>query len=479
MDARTRSCGRRHRCLLVATLALCLLAARARSEDQPLTLESALALARANHPKLARDRASVRAARARVLQARAARLPGLVGEFSFAPETPNYVPSPAFRRVLDRRTEGGAASVLATNGLPVRVTCLAGSSPATCIDDVQSPLPSASYRLYSFWTVSVGLSWTVLDWGAMYHETQATRAALSGRQERLEATLAEVIEETKLAYYDTLAAEAAVEVATEELAARTLTRDTVRVFQQAGRSTGVDVASSESALAEAELLMVRARARRDAARVLLALTIGDASARQRALVVPALRDSQLCADSARRGRDRPEVRELMHEARAEAARARALRGAYLPSLHVSAGPTWAGPQLNQLITNFGGVVGLRYPRTQGMNPLQIAGQRAEADATRAALEAEAETTRIALQLAAETACIELNITREALSAASKAVEAAHRQREQAVARYRQGAGSFLELSAAELAYVNARFAQVHARFEIGRAQSRAERALGR
>lgn len=451
------------------------------SRGPVLTLAQALDLARANHPKLARERANVAQARAREQVAWARYFPGITAEFSYAPETPNYVPSPAFRRVLERREAGGVGRVTDTDGNVIRVSCAGASRGPGCDEPPGSPLPPRSYKLYDFWTARVGIAWTLFDWGSTIYATRAARTFVLAREQSVQVTLAEIVLETKLAYYDVLAAEAAVDVAAEELAARKRHAQSAQALQAAGRGTGVDVASAEAAVASAELLLVRAQGGVAFARAVLAVLTGQDDTRERPLALPDnhASDSVPSAQAlAKSTEDRPELRALSLEAKAMRDLSESARASYLPQIHLQAGPSWSGGQLDELIPNFGAVIGLRFPSQQGMNPVQVAGNVKEAAARAASLRAQREVVRNELRLQAESARIELLTAKQALVAAQKVVDTARKRRDQAELRYRQGVGSFLDLSDAELAFTNARFDQVQAAFDVGRAQSRLERALG-
>lgn len=472
-------------CLAMPCLAMpCIDASPARAEphDGPaLTLEQALKMVRTNHPKLARSRAAVAHARAREQLAWSRYMPGITGEFSYAPETPNYVPSPAFRRVLERRTEGGVARVASADGSLINVGCVGTQGGSTCDQTPPSPLPPHSYRLYDFWTARVGISWTLFDWGSTTHATRAAKAFVEARQHGLEATLAQVVLETKLAYYDVLAAEAAVSVALDQVAARERHVQTARALQAAGRHTALDVSSAESAEAEAELLLVRARGGVAFARQVLAVLTGDDAVRDRALVAPFERAREALQSGAELERTtdlRPELRELASEAKGMRDLSASARGAYMPQLHLQAGPSWSGSKLNELIPNFGAVIALRFPGSQGMNPLMVSANVKEAAAQSAMLSAQREVVRDELRLQAESARIDLLTATQAELASKKVVELARKRRDQAEVRYRGGVGTFLELSDAELALASARFDEVGATFDIGRAQSKLDRALG-
>ncbi len=471
--------------LAASLLALCLTAtsapsAQAQAQGAVLTLAQALELARKNHPALARSRAAVAHARAREQIARSRYFPGVTAEFSYAPQTPNYVPSPAFRRVLDRRGEGGVGRVHDVEGNVIQVAC-SGASNGACDQRAPSPLPRHSFQLYDFWTARVGIAWTLFDWGSTLHATRAAQAFVEARQQGVEKALADVLLECKLAYYDVLAAEAAVSVATEQVTSRSRHLESARALKAAGRSTAMDVSSAEAAFASAELVLVRAHGGVAFARAVLALLTGEDSVRERPLVAPTLSEGDVrehAEELAKAVEERPEVRELALEAKAMRELSASARSAYLPELNLQAGPWWSGSALNELIPNFGAVVALRFPGRQGMNPLLIAGNVKETAAQSALLASQKALVLKDVRLQAEQARIDLLTARQASVASRKVVEAALKRRDHAEMRYREGVGTFLELSDAELELTNARFDDVGATFDVGRAQSRLERALG-
>jgi outer membrane protein TolC len=459
----------------------------AQEQRQPtLTIEAAAQLARTRHPRLAKHRAELAAARARLEQALSGYLPGLTGDFTFAPQTANYAPSPGVKRWLDANTPG-TDDVVDSTGRGVTVTCIpppangGGVDHSVCRPPPGAYLPPESFRMHSFWTASVGVSWVVFDWGKTWSANRAASAMVDAELMSGSGAVAQIVLDAKLTYYDALTAEANVEVAEEAIAARTRYLETARGFHDVGRNTRIDVASAESAMASAELELVRARAAVDAAFSALAVAIGDDTVRSYELVPPAIASDWVPTDAevATAAERRPEVREVAFRARSARAMADSASRGYLPQIQLQAGPWWSGASVDHLVTNVGGTLSLTYPGSNGMNPWLVEGRSGEASAQSDALAAQERTLRSALGVEARRARTQLLAARGAARSAERYVNAARERRDQAEARYKEGAGTFLELYDAELEYSSARFSEVRSRYDVGRAMCVLERALAR
>jgi outer membrane protein len=487
---RFRSCGGvgRGRLAFALIVTLCAAGGAARSAraaaGATLTLEDAVHLAQSQHPQLAGRRAALERAQAVKDQATAGLLPGLTGDFTFAPQTPNYAPKPGFQRVLDQHTAAGVDTVVDATGNQVLVQCVPptdanGNVQRSNCQSAPSFVPQPDYRLYQYWSASVGVSWVLFDWGKTLYASRAAAAMVSAEKASLQGSSADVVLNAKLAYFDALAADAAVGVAEEQAKNRGRHVDTARALHDAGRNTKVDITAAESFLAEGELVLERARATVTVARTALAAAIGDDTVHDYALVVPTVVANELPSDgaiTAAVGR-RPEVMDLSFRARGADASARSARGAYLPQLQVQAGSWWMGPTLDRLVTNVGGTVSLVFPGIYGMNPWLVRGTAHEAEAIRDGYAADERRMRNAVRLEAERARADVVAARRAVAASEKFVSAARERRDQVAGRYREGVGTFLELTDAELQYANARYENVRSQFDVGRAESRLTRAM--
>jgi outer membrane protein TolC len=236
------------------------------------------------------------------------------------------------------------------------------------------------------------------------------------------------------------------------------------------------VAQAESNVANAQLALVEARGQLDGAIATLNETLGVERWRPMKLVAPpdALPPpmEKNAVDSALASR--PEPRQLKLQARAYEEQQRSLRGAWLPALGVSAGPSWAGTTWSGLATNFSIAVTL----SSTLNPTLIHGQQLEAEATAAQLEEQARAARLGVELDVANASIAIDTARGEIVAAKVALDAAKEQRDLANERFLQGLGTTLDLSDAESNYIAAQGQFIQAKLDLGLAGVKLDRAMG-
>jgi outer membrane protein TolC len=465
----------------VVAAALLAASARARAES-PLTLAEAVRLARARHPAVEAQRAQLLAAHGRREQALAGLLPFLTGSVAYLPSTPNPVATPALARQLF--ASAGSDVVIDTAGAPVVVSC---RTPGVGRCAPLPPLP-VLWTLQSFWTAQVGLSWTVWDWGRSLYGYRGARDLAAAAQVGVETAHRDVALEAKLAFFGALAADDQVTIATDAVKTYQAHLAQTRAMHDSGLRTGIDVATAESALASAAVLLARARAGRETARAGLAVALGEDSPRDWRLVAEPATFELQAADSARAAaapealtelafRQRPELAQLGLQARGLAAEVRSARGSYLPQLTLNVGPTWAGTDFTGMVPNFSVGVVLGYG-AGGMSPLLVHGQEREATGNLLALEAQERSAREGIRQETVAARALLASMRDELAGARALVEAAARQRALAEGRYQTGIGNVIELYDALLTDVNARFQLVQARLDLASARARLQHALG-
>lgn len=446
-----------------------------------LTLDEAVAIARANHPHARAQRAQLEIVRARFEQARSGFLPGLTGSFAYNPQTANFNATPGFRRFTARPTQNGIDQVLDVSGTLINAQCIVDMG--NCSPARPTPPPPISYEMFTYWTAGVGVAWTLFDWGRTYYAYRAASSNVEAQQLGVEAATAQVVLDVKLSFYGQLAAQAAVAVAEEALATQQRHAEQARTFYSVGARTKIDVASAESDVAAAELTLVRARGNLEAARAILAAALGLPSWRSYELVAPEepadtpVPDEQPAFDEALRSR--PEPRAIERQARAAENTWRSVRGAFLPQLVLNAGPTWAGTDITKLTPNISATLLLTFPVVGGMNPFAIAAQLHEARGNRELYRAQAAQAANEVRLETAQARAQVQSARQAVLSSRKLVLAARQRRDLAEGRYQAGVGSILELSDAQLVFINARFQEVQANLDEAEARARLERALGR
>jgi outer membrane protein len=464
------------RSLALLSLLICTTVARA---QEPLTVDDAVRIARANHPNIGANKAQVDAQDARLHEAKAGLAPGLTGSVIYNPQTANFAPTPGFIRALSR-----AAYATTINGDSVSCAPIDGTGmnfgPGCTKVPPQSPLP-ADYTLFNYWTAGVGLVWTPWDWGRTLYNWKSQSTNLGAQKLTLAASEQQVVLDVRLAFFATLAAEAAVRVAEDAVKTQQKHLDQARAFYQVGARTKIDVAQAESDVANAELTLARARGGLESSRAQLVASMGIDVWKGWHLVEPPVLDLPVSSTDSLYDealKSRPEPREFKLRARGFGEAAKSVRGAFLPQLLISGGPSWTGTDFSALTTNFSVAVSLTYPLT-GVNPYLVWGQMREAEANQRAMAEQERAVRNSIRFEAASANALVVTAREEMVASAKLLHAARERRDLAEGRYQAGVGSIIELSDAELAYVNAQFQDVQARLDMLQARARIDHALGR
>jgi outer membrane protein TolC len=466
---------------LLAALLAPLGAGRALAQA-PLTLDDALRIAHAHQPSIEAQRGQVTAAGGRREQALAALLPFVNGSFAYQPQTPNLVVTPSLQRGLLAST--GRDTVVDAAGMPVIVTC---RTPGLG-DCATLPQAAASWAPQSFWSVQVGLSWTLWDWGRSIYGYRSAHDLSQAARVGVQTVERDVVLETTLAFFGAFAADEQTAVAEDAVRTYNAHLAQTRGLHDAGLRTGIDVATAESALASVAITLARARATQQTARAQLVLALGEDRWRDWTLIADSAAFEPQPADERRAGaplealtdlafRQRTELRQLWLQERAVDATVRAARGSYLPQIALELGPSWAGTELTSLTSNLNVTLVLGYP-TSGMSPLLVHGQTREAEGNLVAARAQERSTRDSIRQETVDARALLSSAREEVRLAHALVEAAARQRALAEGRYQSGLGNVIELYDALLTDVNARFQMVQARLDLATARARLQHALG-
>jgi outer membrane protein TolC len=438
--------------LLVLTLAGHAGAETAPAPTERLTVEDAVRMARANHPTVGAARRGEDVARARVREAWAPILPSLQGSFGYLPQTANPSFGPSFARALS-----------------------AGSAKPTTLPN--------TLDLYNYWSVQLGIQWTLFDFGRVYYAWRAAREGRVAAAEGTDVAALQVEFDARSAFYNALAAEQAVAVARESVATQQRHFDQMKGFVEVGTRTRVDLAQSQADLASAQLTLVKAIGMLDGARATLAGALGVDHFAPVTLVPPpetseaeAVPAADTLADEA--VARRPEPRQFEAMKRQAIQQSKSSRAGYYPTLSLGLGPTFAGTAIGSLTPNFQVSLVLSYPAL-GLNPLLVSGQVHEAEANAAVAAEQARGARLALRIEAAQAKVALETARGELATARLLLAAAKERRDLADARFGAGVGTTLELSDAEQAYVNAEGQVIQAQVDLGIAHARIDRIYGR
>ncbi|HWE29489.1 MAG TPA: TolC family protein, partial [Polyangia bacterium] len=254
---------------VVLAAAVVALPARPARAAPTLTLGDAIRAARAHHPTVEAQRGQVLVARGRGEQAFAPLLPYLTGSVGYQPQTANLVATPPLQQ--DLLSSAGTDTAVDTRGMATVVTCRT-PGVGNC-----APIPPAptSWALYNFWSLSVGATWKLWDWGQSLYNLRAARAQAAAAEVGVRTAQHDVVLDAKLAFFGAVAADEQLAVAREAVETYRVHVVQTRAFHDEGLRTGIDVATAESALAAAAITLARAQAAVASARAQLAQAMGE------------------------------------------------------------------------------------------------------------------------------------------------------------------------------------------------------------
>jgi outer membrane protein len=411
-----------------------------------VTLEDALAVARARQPQVRQAQASTEAALARTDESLAPLLPQIAGNAGYSRSTANYTSRP-------------------------------GSLPS----QISSGSGSESWTTYSYFNLGLSANQLLWDFGQTRSRWRAARASARSQQSTEKATLLQVLSDVRTAYFQARAAKALVAVAKETLENQQKHLQQTEGFVEVGTKPEIDLALAKTNVANARVALITAENNYAVAKAQLTQAMGapissdfDVSDESFPAVVgedgPAATLAQEAID------DRPELASFADAIRAGELTVQAVRGAYGPSLGASTGFTDAGEQANNLTWNWSAALSLSVPLFQGG---ATRAQVREARANLAAVQAQADNERQQVLLEVEQARLSVRAAKAALTASDDALTNAKEQLRLAEGRYETGVGNIIELSDAQLALTTASQQRVDADYTLAQARVGLLRALGR
>ena len=404
----------RGRRIAVALLALPLLA---RAEERK-TLEECIEIALRQQPILKAAAATVAAGRERVWETAAAYLPQV---------SANYLAS-------RRHASSGSLIGIAAAGRA---------------------------KTFPFYSTGMAFSQVLFDFGQnlqLIHAAQASAEALVADADTEHDT---VVFNVQQAYFALLAAYRLRDVAEETVAQNQKHLDLAQGRFDVGLAPRIDVTTAQVQLAQAELNRVTARNNVSLGRETLRNAIGLMGPLDFD-IVDSLEQAQVevgddqALDLAYA--NRPELRSLAAQERADIERIKAIEKDYLPKLTVVSNVIWTGSSYPlQETWNFGGLVNLSV-FNGGLTTAQVGEAKANLDNLRATEEA----TRQNVTLEVRTALLNLRQQAESIVVADKGLEQARENLSLAEGRYKTGVGNIIELTDAQVALVSAEASRVQA-----------------
>src|SRR6266566_4526178 len=387
--------------LAVAFLAL---PALARAQERK-TLAECIEIALRQQPTLRAAAATVAAGRERVWQAAAAYLPQVSASY------------------LASRRHASSSSLIGSGGL-------------------------GKAKTFPFYTTGATLSQVLFDFGQnleLIHAAQASAEALAADEQTQHDT---VVFNVQQAYFALLAAYRLRDVAEETVAQNQKHLDLAEGRHDVGLAPRIDITTAQVQLAQAELNQLTARNNVSLGRETLRNTLG--------LMGPL--DFDIVDSLEQPYANRPELRSLAAQERADIERIKAIEKDYLPKLTLNSNITWNGSSFPlQESWIFGGLVNLSV-FNGGLTRAQVA----EANANLDNLRATEDATRNNVTLEVRQSLLNLGQAAESIVVADKGLQQSRENLSLAEGRYKTGVGNIIELTDAQVSLVAAEASRVQA-----------------
>ncbi|MHB1845373.1 MAG: TolC family protein [Deltaproteobacteria bacterium] len=447
---------------LIATL--CLGAAPPESLGR-LTVDEAVAKARALQPALRAARATLGSMKERVGENASNYWPSVNAQAGYQLGSQNFVLSPAFGKFF-----------ATTPGQPITACVLPGTS--TIVDCPPKAIPGESLTPYSQYTVGVNLNWTLWDFGRTLHGVDSAQSAARGAEEDLATTDHQVVLNVRADFFGALAAQQLVAVAQKQLSDMQEHLELAEGRLEVGAGAQFDVSTAKSNVATAQIVLLQNQNNFDVARATLNQAIGFAHGASYVLVEPPL-DLGAEVPTVEAGTEtaldaRPDYKSLTEKLEAAREALLAERANFYPILGGNAGVNWTGYDF-PLIYNWTAGATLTVPIFNGFVDVhKVRDLEAQADV----LAANRETIALQVRLDVESAVLTAKQTRASIESAQAALAAAKDALDLATGQYQTGVGNIIQLDDAESAYVQSQANLISAGFNYEAALARLRYALG-
>jgi outer membrane protein len=416
--------------LLVNTVQLA-----AQSERTELTLDQVVEIALQRNPGIMSSEQQVEAAKARVTQNSAAYWPQVTSTTSYQRQ---------------------------------RTALVTGTT-----SDINT---SKEYDLYN---TNLSASQYIYDFGQTSGLVEESRQNLGASRHGWTTALADVVQQTKRAYYEVLKNQHLVQVAEETLDSRKKHLEQATAFYQVGLRPKIDMVRAEVDVASAKQSLIQTRYNENVAYVNLNTLLGGPPVagpyRVRDETGRAARPKELepLVDMALKARS--EILQLEAQIRANDAHLHSVRGKFLPSVAGSATYGWEDTQFplddywqvgaKMTWSIFSGF------QTQG----EVAETKAKLKQTRAQL----EQMRLQVTQQVSQAFLVLDAAEQSIETSVVTVRQAQENLDLAEGRYRTGVGDAIEYTDAQVSLTSAKNTLVQANYIYLQALVDLDRALGR
>ncbi len=329
-------------------------------------------------------------------------------------------------------------------------------------------------------TASLTLSWLLFDSGTRSANLENARQLLSAAASTLDATVQSVFFSTLQAYYNTQAARAAVVAAQESEKASRESLTAAEVRYRVGTATPADRLQAQTAWSQATLNRIKAEGIVKIAYGTLANVMGlDANQPLQLADIPDSppnasfeRDIEALIAEARQRR--PELKAAEAQLKAAQSSIDSARASGLPTLSLSAGPSWAdtGSQ-----TTRGDTIGLTLtvPLFSGFETTyKVRSAQAKAEA------ASAQRDTVSQQVALDvwSAYQSLTTATQTIRTSTDLQTSAEQSERVALGRYKAGVGNILDVLNAQSALAAARLQRIQALLDWHVSRAALAKAVG-
>jgi outer membrane protein len=413
----------------------CALALSASAQEREFSLDQVLAVALQRNPGITASQQQVEGARARITQSTAAYWPQVSGLVTY-----------------DRQHFGSVSGAVSTAG-----------RLKSDVNNYNANLSASQY---------------VYDFGQTPGLVEESRQNWNASREGLAATLADVVQQVKKAYYEILKNQRLVQVGEETLSSRQKHQEQARAFHEVGLRPKIDVVRAELDVANARQGLIQARYNLRIAFVNLENVLGGPPVKgpyrvvdvperpSRPQAVEPLLEEALAA--------RPEIAQFEAQIKAAEGRLQSSQGKYWPNFSGVATYGWQNTEF-PLTENWQAGVQLSWPIFSGF---QTQGEVAEVKARIKQTRAQLEQSKLQVIQQVSQAYLNLGETEESIATAEVALRQAQENMDLAEGRYRTGVGDAIEYTDAQVTLTTAKSSLVQATYNYLQALADLERALG-
>lgn len=342
-------------------------------------------------------------------------------------------------------------------------------------------------RPYASTIAAAGLNQEIFDFGRIAARSAAADALVDVEKQHSRATALSVVLAVEEAYFAALAARAITQVSEEAFERARAHRDLAKAGVDAGLRSPFDLTRAEAELARLDIGRVRARAGLLAAQVTLAAAVGDdddaLDAKDAPRTAPDLPELSVAIREA--GARDPRIQATLAQLRAQEQRTRAIGAELRPDLSLTAtlsgraggasanGNAPGGDGFLPRVPNWDVGLVFTWPLFDGV-------VRAREDASRATEQARRDEVAVARHEQAAQIRLahgEVEVARTALPQLDRSAVASRANLEQAEARFRAGLGTSVELADAEALRTDAEIRVALGQFTLARARALFGRAV--